>query len=122
MACLLLWSSAVRVNDSQAYRKMDVTRERISHILELREILLSFQTGSYLKAVISASVNMLPRCKLSTLDCRRAQAWLRMDFWTRRKCLDGSGSATLSLVPSRNAAWAQRMLKSDQSQDALVSP
>ena len=33
------------VHDSQAYRKMDVTRERISHILELREILLSFQTG-----------------------------------------------------------------------------
>ena len=45
MACILLWSSAVRVHDSQAYRKMDVTRERISLILELREILLSFQTG-----------------------------------------------------------------------------
>ena len=36
---------AVRVHDSQAYRKMDVTRERISRILELREILLSIQTG-----------------------------------------------------------------------------
>ena len=35
----------MRVHDSQAYRKMDVTRERISRILELREILLSFQTG-----------------------------------------------------------------------------
>ena len=45
MACILLWSSAVRVHDSQAHRKMDVTRERISRILELREILLSFQTG-----------------------------------------------------------------------------
>ena len=45
MACILLWSSAVRVHDSQAYRKMDVTRERISRILELREILLSIQTG-----------------------------------------------------------------------------
>ena len=33
------------VHDSQAYRKMDVTGERISRILELREILLSFQTG-----------------------------------------------------------------------------
>ena len=29
----------MRVHDSQAYRKMDVTRERISRILELREIL-----------------------------------------------------------------------------------
>ena len=45
MACILLWSSAVRVHDSQANRKMDVTRERISRILELREILLSVQTG-----------------------------------------------------------------------------
>ena len=45
MACILLRSSAVRVHDSQACRKMDVTGERISRILELREILLSFQTG-----------------------------------------------------------------------------
>ena len=35
----------MRVHDSQAYRKIDVTREHISPILELREILLSFQTG-----------------------------------------------------------------------------
>ena len=42
----------MRVYDSQAYRKMDVTRERISRILELREILLSFQTG--FKFVIAA--------------------------------------------------------------------
>ena len=45
MACILLWSSAVRVHDSQAYKKMDVTRERISCILELTGILMSFQTG-----------------------------------------------------------------------------
>ena len=46
----------MRVHDSQAYRKMDVTRERISRILELREILLSFQTGFNLvnAAVVSA--------------------------------------------------------------------
>ena len=35
----------MRVHDSQAYKKMDVTRERVSRILKLREILLSFQTG-----------------------------------------------------------------------------
>ena len=35
----------MRVHDSQAYRKMDVTRQRISRILELREILLSIQIG-----------------------------------------------------------------------------
>ncbi|WP_293650956.1 hypothetical protein, partial [Thiolapillus sp.] len=31
--------------DLQTYRKLDVTRERISRILELRKILLSIQTG-----------------------------------------------------------------------------
>ena len=45
MSCILLWSSAVRVHDLQAYRKMDMTRERISRILELRELFLSFLTG-----------------------------------------------------------------------------
>ena len=34
----------MRVYDSKAYRKMDVTREGIRHILELREI-LPFQNG-----------------------------------------------------------------------------
>ena len=35
----------MRVHDLQAYRKIGVTRERISRILQLREILLLFQTG-----------------------------------------------------------------------------
>ena len=35
----------MRVHDSQTYRKMDVTGESIGRILELRETLLSFQTG-----------------------------------------------------------------------------
>ena len=43
----------MRVRDLLAYRKMDVTRERISRILELRETLLSFQTGFNL---VSAAV------------------------------------------------------------------
>ena len=52
MACILLWSSAVRVHDSRAYRKMDVARELISHVLDLREILLSFQTGFNLSMLL----------------------------------------------------------------------
>ena len=44
----LLYSSAVRVHDSEAHREMDVTREHIKRSLELREMLLSFQTGSNL--------------------------------------------------------------------------
>ena len=45
MARILLCSFAERVHGSKAYRKVDVTWERISGILELREMLLSFQTG-----------------------------------------------------------------------------
>ena len=57
MACIRLWKSAVRVHDSQAYRKMDVTRERISRILELREILLSIQTGfSLINAAVVCAI------------------------------------------------------------------
>ena len=35
----------MRVHDSKAHKKMDVTSEHISHILELRERLVSSQTG-----------------------------------------------------------------------------
>ena len=45
------------VHDSQTYRKMDVTREHISHILELREILLSFQTGfNFVSAAVDCAI------------------------------------------------------------------
>ena len=43
MACSLFSVSAVNVQDSQAYRNMDMTRERISLIFELSAIFLSFQ-------------------------------------------------------------------------------
>ena len=35
----------MRVHDSHVERKMDMTRERIGRIWELREIFLSFQPG-----------------------------------------------------------------------------
>ena len=46
MACILLWSSAVRVHDSQAYRKMDVTRQRISRILVVSAVGHDLALGS----------------------------------------------------------------------------
>ena len=55
MTCILLWSSAVRVHDSQAYRKMDVTRERISRILWL----YSTQVRGYLLHRIRRNVAVL---------------------------------------------------------------
>ena len=51
----------MRVHDSQAYRKMDGTRERISRILALREILLSFQTGlSLVNAILESISGLVP--------------------------------------------------------------
>ena len=69
MACILPWSFVVRVHDSQVYRKMDVTRERISLILELREILLSFQTGFSLvnAAVVCAIMESISALELSSV-------------------------------------------------------
>ena len=47
----------MRVHDSQAYRKIDVTRERISRILELGEMLMSFQTGfSFVNAAVVCAI------------------------------------------------------------------
>ena len=68
MACIILWSSAVRVHGSQVYRKMDVTRERISGVLELREILLSIQTGFSLvnAAVVCATLESISGLELSS--------------------------------------------------------
>ena len=54
---MALCSSTVRVHDSQAYRKMDVTRERLSRILELTEMLLSLQTGfNLVKAAVVCAI------------------------------------------------------------------
>ena len=43
IACILLSNSAVNVQDSHAYKNIDITSERISLIFELRTIFLSFQ-------------------------------------------------------------------------------
>ena len=47
----------MKVHESQAYKKMDVKRERISRILELKDILLSFQTGfNLVNAVVVCAI------------------------------------------------------------------
>ena len=65
MACILLWSSAVRFNDSQAYRKMDVTRERISRVLELREIGFSHVNAVVVCAVLESISGLEPSSVLT---------------------------------------------------------
>ena len=59
----------MRVHDLQAYSKMDVTRERVSRILELREILLSFQTGFNLvnAPVVCAILESIPGLEPSSV-------------------------------------------------------
>ena len=59
----------MRVHDSQAYRKMDVTRKLISRILELSEVLLSFQSGFNLvdAAVACAILESIPGLESSTV-------------------------------------------------------
>ena len=78
MACILLWSSAVTVHDSQTYRKMDVTRKGISCILELREILLSFETGFNL---VNAAVVYAILESISGLSLWQFQASVHL-FWS----------------------------------------
>ena len=59
----------MRVHDSQAYRKMYVTRECISRILELREKLLSVQTGFNLvnAAVVCAILESISGLEASSV-------------------------------------------------------
>ena len=63
MDSFLLCFSAVRVHDSHAYRKMDVIR--VSRILELREMLLSFQTGF---SLVNAAVVYVILESISSLE------------------------------------------------------
>ena len=59
----------MRVHDSQAHKKMDATRDRISRILKLRKILLSFQTGFSLvnAAVVCAILESIPGLEPSSV-------------------------------------------------------
>ena len=65
MACTLLSVSAGSVQDSQAYRNMDMTRERISLIFELSAIFLSFQM---VLSLASAAVAWAILARISGLD------------------------------------------------------
>ena len=65
----------MKVHDSQAYRKMDLTRERISRILELREILLSIQIGfSLVNAAVACAILQSNSGLEPKLSCRVTQA------------------------------------------------
>ena len=56
-ACVLFFNSAVKVNDSQAHRNMEMTRERISFTLDPRDMVLSLQMGfSFVRAAVACAI------------------------------------------------------------------
>ena len=65
MACIILSVSAVNVQDSQAYRNMDMTRERTSLIFGLSAIFRSFQMDL---SVASVAVAWAILARISCLD------------------------------------------------------
>ena len=65
MVCILLSVFAVSVQDSQAYRNMDMTREHISLVFELSAIFLSFQM---VLSFASAAVFWAILARISGLD------------------------------------------------------
>ena len=82
----------MRVHDSQAYRKMGVTRERISHVVELREILWSIQTGFSLvnAAVVFRDLNEWPLAESveteRNLDCCRLLVSYTSEYLDQVRC------------------------------------
>ena len=95
MVCILLWNSAVRVHDSQACRKMDVTRERISRILELKEILSSIQTGfspvnaAVVYAILESISGLEPSSVIS--EPRHMKLVIVSSFCQFDPCVDATG-------------------------------
>ena len=67
----LLSVSTVSVQDSQAYRNMDMTRERISLVFELSAIFLSFQM---VLSFASAAVVWAILARISGLDPSSAKS------------------------------------------------
>ena len=112
MACILLWSS-VGVYDSQAYRKMDVTRERISRILELREILCHSKLVSTLTMLLLSVLSWRVSLALTLISYnirlghRKHLDWV---FPMIRSCIV---HLLIFLPPSAGPKWLYKALNVD---------
>ena len=111
MACTLLSVSAVSVQDSQAYRNMDMTRERISLIFELSAIFLSFQM---VLSLASAAVAWAILARISGLDPSTAMIAPRY-----LNLLTQSSFLPLTLMSGRNMDTSF-FLQSDSGHTATV--
>ena len=57
LASVLFFNSASTVHDLQAYRNMEMTRERISFTFDSRDMLLSLQMGfSFVRAAVACAI------------------------------------------------------------------
>ena len=106
----------MRVHDSQAYSKMDVTRERISRILELREILLSIQTGFSLvnAAVVCAILESISGLEPSSVITE--PRYLIQNTWYQHvviiQCLFSlQGGAPSQMYSRQNNSQTHRILQ-----------
>ena len=85
----------MRVHDSQAYRKMAVTRERISRILELKETLLPFQTSFNLVnaavvcAILASNSGLEPSSVIT--EPRYLKLVTVLSFCPFNLCVDATG-------------------------------
>ena len=128
----------MRVHDSQAYRKMDVTRERISRILELKEILLSIQTGfSLVNAAVACAIlepmpeakdggrmNIQTHCQLPYFELSAASLLIllsRSVAVTRRPLLHGFQNWGTASIHASTGFYCQCMLNSIQAKTLNAS-
>ena len=81
----------MRIHDSQAHRKIDVTKERISLILELREILLPFQTAFSLVSAAVACAILQSNSGLKPLSVITEPRYLKLVTIHFDLCVDATG-------------------------------
>ena len=126
---MLFSNSAVNVHDSQAYRNMDMTWERISFTFDPKDILLSIQTGfSFVWAAVVCSVleRITAPCPLNINYCSEAfshQHVINLDvymshlrcamsiFWMVREVPDYSNIQSI-VTPKSLASSLQYIIQS----------
>ena len=85
VVCIFFSNSAVRVHVSQAYRKIEMTKDRISLILELSAMFLSFHMAlSFVNAPIVWAILDIISCfdpSSDTTEPKYLKLWTVSSFW-----------------------------------------
>ena len=106
MACILLWSSAVRVHDSQAYRSRYDKGAHQSYRGAERNILPSFQTGFSLvsAAVVSALLESISGLEPSSVITeprylKMFTTYCLLEKTNRRESIEKEANCSISMLP-----------------------